>query len=59
MFDFVWTDGFMVGVSAGDLCLVVSTGVVTAEHLRLLAAALKYICVMVFFPMCCGEELLV
>ena len=49
----------MVGVSAGDLCLVVSTGVVTPEHLGLLAPALEYRCVMVFFPMCCGEELLV
>ena len=40
----VWTDGFMVGVSAGNLCLVVSAGVVTAEHLGLLAAALEYRC---------------
>ena len=43
---------------AGDLCLVVSAGVVTAERLGVLATALEYRCVMVFFPMCCGEKLL-
>ena len=38
-------------VSAG-----VVTGVVTAERLGVLAAALEYRCVMVFFPICCGED---
>ena len=40
----VWTDGFIVGVSAGDLSLVVSAGVITAEHLGVLATALEYTC---------------
>ena len=59
MFDFVWTDGFMVGVSAGDLCWLVGAGVIMADVSGILAATLEYRCVMVFFPMCCGEELLV
>ena len=44
-FDFWWADSFMAGVSAGDLCLVVSVGVVTAEHLGVLATALVHSCV--------------
>ena len=44
MLGFVWTDGFMVGMSAGKLCLVDSTGVATAEHLGVLATTLESRC---------------
>ena len=42
MFDFVWTDGFMVGVSAGDLCWLVGAGVIMVEVSGILAATLEY-----------------